>query len=125
MITQLIINGITLPQTSRDNYRCYSEKLSKQIDMINGRRVLEVRGNVQKISYTYDYLGDALTRDILSALRSNAVLSVSYLADDTTEMHSGEFLCESLTPPTFAFSRYGEAKWHNLAFVLREVAPND
>ena len=57
-MTQLIINGIYLPETSRDKYQCYPEELSVNVAMISGRTVREVRGHVQMISWSYDYMGN-------------------------------------------------------------------
>ena len=55
-MTQLILaDNIYLPQTSHDKYKCYPAQLGEQVDMISGRRVLEVRGWVQMIEYEYDY----------------------------------------------------------------------
>lgn len=124
-MVQLIINGIELPETSRDKYSCYPETLGQQIDMISGRRVTEVRGTVQKISYAYDYMGDALMRKVLAVIRSGRSFEVSYLPDDSDEMKTSVFLTESCTNPTFAFSRSGTPYWHNFDFVLREVTPHD
>lgn len=125
-MTQIILNNeVYLPETSRDKYRCYPATLSRQIDMISGRRVLEIRGHVQKIEYAYDYMGNALMRQVLGVLRSNASFPVTYLSDEDNELHSGVFLCESLSNPSFAFSKGGRPYWHNFSFVLREVAPHD
>lgn len=124
-MTQLIINDIILPKTSRDKYRCYPDILSTQVDMISGRRVVEIRGHVQKIHYSYDYFGDALMRQALAVLRSGSPFTVKYLPDNSGEMITSLFLCESLTNPTFAFARGGTPYWHNVEFVLREVRPHD
>lgn len=124
-MVQLIIAGITLPETSRDKYSCYPEILGQQIDMISGRRVTEVRGMVQKITYSYDYMGDELMRKVLAVIRSGRSFEASYLPDDSTQLQTSTFLTESYTNPTFAFSRGGVPYWHNLEFVLREVKPHD
>lgn len=124
-MTQLIINGIALPETSHDKYQCYPAPLGQQLEMISGRIVIESRGSVQKITYSYDYMGDALMRPLLAALRSGEVIKAQYLPDNSAEMVSGDFIVESITNPTFAFSRSGKAYWHNIAFVLREVKPHD
>ena len=50
-------------------------------------------------------------------------------------MYSGEFICESLTPPKFAYAepdyfttgddnRIALPRWHGIDFTLREVAPS-
>lgn len=123
-MTQLIIGGLVLPQTSRDRYSCYEEDLGSQLDMISGRRVTELRGKVQIISWSYDYLGDDLCRPLLTILRSGGSFPVSYLPDTSNELQEGTFLKTSLTNPTFAFSRGGKPFWHNIAFTLREVSPH-
>lgn len=125
MVQLILGDGIVLPETSHDKYLCYPELLVVQRDMISGRRVLEARGTVQKISYAYDYMKDSLCRAALAVLRSSASFPAVYLPDDSDEMRSGSFLCESLTNPSFAFSDGGRAFWHNLAFTLREVSPHD
>ena len=40
-MTQLIINGIYLPETSKDKYQCYPGELSVNVQMISGRTVQE------------------------------------------------------------------------------------
>ena len=123
---QLILNGqVELPQTSNDKYRCYPATLSQQLDMISGRRVLEERGHVQMIEYSYDYMGNELMRAVLGILRGGTSFPVAYLPDEGDTLVTGMFLTESITQPTFAFSRSGVPYWHNFAFTLREVKPHD
>lgn len=124
-MTQLIINGITLPQTSHDKYQCHPVPLGRNLEMISGRMVIEARGKVYQIVYSYDYMGDVLMRPLLEALRSGGVLDVQFLPDNSAEMQSGDFIVTDLTNPTFAFSKSGKAYWHNIAFSLREVKPRD
>ena len=123
---QLILNGqVELPETSRDKYKCYPATLSQQVDMISGRRVLEERGHVQMIEYSYDYMGNELMRAVLGILRGGTSFPVAYLPDEGDTLVTGMFLTESITQPTFAFSRSGVPYWHNFGFTLREVKPHD
>lgn len=124
-MTQLIINGIVLPETSGGKYKCYEGTLSDQIEMISGRVVTDVRGHVQFIEYSYDYMGNELVRQLLSALRAGTALTVKYLPDSGDDMKTSTFICEDLTPPVFAFSRSGKPYWHDISFTLREVRPHD
>lgn len=125
-MTQLILAGsIVLPETRQDKYKCYASTLSQQVDMISGRRVLEERGHVQMIEYSYDYMGNDLMRQVLTVLRSGQSFSVAYLPDEGDQMVSSSFLTESITDPVFAFSKSGKPFWHNFSFVLREVSPHD
>lgn len=123
-MTQLIIAGLVLPQTSRDKYSCYEEDLGSQVEMVSGRMVTELRSKVQIINWSYDYLGDELCRPLLNILRSGRSFQVSYLPDTSNELQTSVFLKTSLTNPTFAFARDGKAYWHNIAFTLREVSPH-
>lgn len=124
-MTQLIVGGVVLPQTSNDKYSCYPDKLATQVDMISGRRVQEVRGTVQKISYAYDTLEIDTWRQLAAVLRSGTSFSVQYLPDDSDTMVSSSFLVESIQAPRFGFARNGRGVWHDIAFTLREVRPHD
>ena len=125
-MTQLILaNSIYLPETSHDKSKCYPAQLGEQVDMISGRRVLEVRGQVQMIEYEYDYMGNELMRQVNSVLRSGQSFTVAYLPDGGDSLVVSTFLTESFPQPAFAFSRGGKPYWHNVAFTLREVQPHD
>ena len=124
-MVQLVIEGFVLPETSRNKYRCYPSELSREIDMVSGRRVREVRGKVQKIEWSYDYMTDSEYLQLLSLLRSGNALQVAYLPDDGTELKSSDFWVESIGNPSFAFSKGLKPYWHNVSFVLREVKPHD
>lgn len=127
-MTQIILGGLPLPEVSRGSYRCWPEDLSVQLDMISGRRVIETRGTVWKVSYSYDYMGEALMRQALAVLRSGAPFIASVLPDNSDEMVTSRFLTESLSPPGMAFSRRQgdkeKAFWHQIAFTLREERPH-
>ena len=123
-MVQLIVGGVVLPQTSNDKYSCFPEMLATQVDMISGRRVMEVRGTVQKVSYSYDTLDTQTWRSLASVLRSGTPITVQYLPDNSDTMVSSSFLVESLTSPTFGFATNGQAVWHDIAFTLREVRPS-
>ena len=122
---QLIIGGVTLPETSNDKYSAYPREIGTQIDMISGRRVTESRGHVEIITYSYDYMGNDLMRQVLTVLRSGTAFTAQYLPDDSDKLKSSEFVVESMENPTFAVSRSGKPFWHNISFTLREVSPHD
>jgi len=125
---QIVMGGRRLPEVSRDNYSCWEENLSVQVDMISGRRVIETRGKVWKVSYSYDYMGNELMREVLAVLRSGAPFIATVLPDNSDETLTSTFLVESLSPPSMAFSRRKGDKeaayWHKLAFTLREERPH-
>lgn len=124
-MTQIILNNsIYLPQTSRDQYRCYPSQLGTQVDMISGRRVLEVRGWVWVVEYEYDYMGNDLMRQVNAVLRSGKSFTASVLTDESDTMIVSTFLTDTFPMPYFAFSRSGVPYWHNVSFTLREVSPH-
>jgi hypothetical protein len=116
---------VTLPKTSGDKYRCYPTKLTEQLEMISGRVVTEIRGTVQVIEYAYDYMPDSQYKALLTALRSNPPLTVTYLPDDSSDMRTSDFIVTSYPTPTFAFAKGNKPYWHNVAFSMREVKPHD
>lgn len=122
-MTQINLNGLALPEVSRDRYSCWEEDLSVQVEMISGRVVIESRGKVWKASYQYDYMGNTLLRLLLAQLRTGAPVMATVLTD-SGETVTGRFVVESVTQPTFAFSRGGEGLWHNVGFTLREERPH-
>lgn len=124
-MTQLIINGLHLPKTSGDKYKCYPTKLAEQLEMISGRVVTEIRGTVQVIEYAYDYMPDAQYKALLTALRSNPPLTVTYLPDDSNDMRTSDFIVTSYPTPTFAFAKGDKPYWHGISFSMREVKPHD
>ena len=121
---QLIINEVLLPTTTHDRYQCFPEELREQIQMISGRIVEEVRGKVWRVEYTSGRMSDALTRQLLTALRAKGSKPVTFLPDDSDDMKASTFLVESLTPPTLSFFDGSEPVWTGLSFTLREVKPH-
>lgn len=128
-MTQINLAGWELPEVSRDNYKCAPADLSVQVDMITGRRVIETRGKVWKVSYSYDYMGEALMRNVLAVLRSGAPFLATVLPDNSDEPVTSMFLLESLEGPSMAFSRRTgdkeKAFWHRISFTLREERPHN
>lgn len=124
-MTQLVFGSLALPQTSNDKYKCYPSKLAEQVPMISGRMVTEVRGTVQIIEYSYDYMPDATYQALLAALRANPPITVTYLPDNSTTMVTSDFIVTSYPMPTFAFAKGDKPYWHNVAFSLRQIKPHD
>lgn len=117
-------NLLPLPEVSRDQYRCWEDMLSVQVDMISGRRVMENRGKIWRVSYSYDYMGNGTMRAALNILRSGAPFVATVLPDNSDTPVTSTFLVESITGPTMAFSRKDNAYWHNISFTLREERPH-
>ena len=124
MSSPLIISGIYCPEPDFDGYRAYEDTLREQVPMISGRIVEEVRGMVWRVEYTSGRMSDALTRQLLAALRAKGSKAVTFLPDNSDDMVPSTFLVESLTPPTLSFFDGQEPVWTGLSFTLREVKPH-
>lgn len=127
-MTQIILDGVLLPETSKDKYSCAPEDLSVQTTMISGRVTIETRGSVWVASYSYDYMGEELQRRALRVLRSGKPFLASVLPDNDDELITSIFIVTALERPSMAFSRRQgdkeKAFWHRLAFTLREERPH-
>ena len=123
-MTQLIINGVYLPTIDAGRYKAYLSQLGQSVDMISGRRIVEIRGNVWTIEASYRYLFDSVYLPVLEQLRKGVSFPVSFLPDDSTEMRTSMFLVEQLTPASYEATIDGKAIWSGLSFTLREVKPS-
>ena len=124
-MTQLILDGVYMPQRSNGAYACWEAELSQQVEMISGRAVKEYRGKVWRASASYDYLDQETYTAALAVLRRGKAFSANVLPDNGTDsMVSSTFIVESLTPATFGFTDKGKAVWRGLAFQIREVKPH-
>lgn len=119
-MTQLILNGDPLPETSNDKYTAELKEIGTNKRMISTRMVKEVSGNIWVIKYSYDYLADPALRKLLETLRGGEI-TVDFMTPEQDAPRSGTFLCTTFPAPAYAFSRSGKAFWHNVAFVLEEV----
>lgn len=122
-MTQLIINGITLPETTPDRYSAHPDTLKLQTEMISGRIVTEKRGTVWVVSYSYDWLPNSIWIPLAANLRDSTPMPVVFLPDNGDEMITDNMVTIELTNPTYAFARYSQPYWHNLAFSLRSERP--
>lgn len=124
---QIILEDIELPETSFDKYACWEELRTQQVDMISGRRVVEIMGErfkIWKARWSCDYLDNETTRKILAVLRRGGPFYATVLPDNREEMVTSSFLAESVTNPTFLIDDGGEPVWRGLGFALREEEPH-
>lgn len=122
---ELIVNNTLFPTSTHDNYSAYEVDVKEILEMADRSITEEVAGKIWMIEYRYDYMGELKLRECLNVLRGGGVKTVSFIPDNSDELQTSEFLVQSLTAPSLAFVRNNIGKWHNLAFVLREVRPHD
>lgn len=124
-MTQLILDGVYMPERSNGAYACWEDDLHKQIEMISGRIVREHRGKVWRASATYDYLDTETYTAALAVLRGGNSFPATVLTDDgSNTLVASTFLLESMTPAKFAFVDGNVPVWTGLSFQIREVKPH-
>lgn len=123
-MTQLILNGISLPESKR-RYRAYRDELSVSVEMINGRLVKELRGEIWRIEYQYGWFSDADKSALMAALElgRRQPIECTFITPHGTT-YTSNFWVESIEAPTFYWSSSGDPIWADFAFTLREVEPS-
>ena len=131
-MTQLILDttgyNVQLPESQKGGYTADEQPLSRSIEMISGRTVKEVRGNVWVISYQFGYFGDELKNNVLAALKKGEKepITCGFLPQESSEELSySEFFVTSYTRPKFMWSNNGKPLWGDYRIELREVKPHD
>lgn len=127
-MTQLIIDGISLPESVKGGYTANEQPLSRSIEMISGRTVKEVRGNVWVISYQFGYFDDELKNNVLAVLKKGEKepITCGFLPQESEqELTYSEFFVTSYTRPKFMWSNNGKPLWGDYRIELREVKPHD
>lgn len=147
-MTQLILDTtgtpVTLPESRNGGYTAERKPLSVEVEMITGRMVRELRGNVWVITYQYGYFNDTDKTKVISACEKGKRQSITcaFLPPDSNTMIMSEFLVTSFTYPKFIWSRQvmGEVEddegetmeslipvpmWGDFSVELREVEPSD
>lgn len=126
-MTQIILNGLLLPQTDFDRYSCGESPLTRNVTMVSGRWVQERIGakwKVWKVKWSYDCLEDEIARPLIDVLVSGGPFIASVLPNNQDELVTSTFVVESYTEPTFLIDDGNRPVWHGLAFTLREERPH-
>ena len=75
-MTQLILDSggasVVLPETRRESYVVDEEPLSRNLVMIAGNMVKELRGDVWVIDYQYGYFNDTDKDRVISACKKGS-----------------------------------------------------
>ena len=131
-MTQLILDTtgykVQLPESQKGGYTADEQPLSRSIEMISGRTVKEVRGNVWVISYQFGYFDGDMKNNVLAALKKGEKepITCGFLPQESSEELSySEFFVTSYTRPKFMWSNNGKPLWGDYRIELREVKPHD
>lgn len=131
-MTQLILDAteynVTLPESRKGGYTIESQPLSVDVEMVSGRMVRELRGNVWVIKYQYGYFDDVMKNKVLAACekgKRTPILCGFLPQESQAELTYSDFIVMSLTRPKFMWSTSGNPLWGDFQVELREVKPHD
>lgn len=131
-MTQIILDttgyNVQLPESQKGGYTADEQLLSRSIEMISGRTVKEVRGNVWVISYQFGYFDGEMKNNVLAALKKGEKepITCGFLPQESSEgLSYSEFFVTSYTRPKFMWSNNGKPLWGDYRIELREVKPHD
>ena len=131
-MVQLILDvdgeNISLPESRMGGYKVVKEPLSNTVQMISGRTVKEVRGNVWKVTYQYGYFDQDDMNDILAVCDKGMAepIMCSFLPQESAEeLTTIRFWVDSYNRPKFMWSREDTPYWADFSVTLTGVNPVD
>ena len=135
-MTQLILDtrgyNLTLPESQKGGYRASYEPLSVDVEMITGRLVRELRGNVWCVEYQYGFFDDEMKSKLIAICRKGRrePIQCGFLPPESTgALRYGSFFVVGFNQPKFMWSRDADGLpvplWADFSLSLREVKPSD
>ena len=115
---------VTLPESQKGGYIAELKPLSVDVEMVTGRIVRELRGNVWVLRYQYGYFTDQMRNSVLSACEKGRGQAITclFLPPHSEQMITSKFMItdgepiETLVPVPM---------WGDFSVELREVKPSD
>lgn len=139
-MTQLILdtNGspVTLPESQKGGYTAELQPLSVDVEMVTGRMVRELRGNIWVVTYQYGYFPDEEKNKVIAACQKGQAQSLrcAFLKPTSSgPLSYSNFLITAFTYPKFMWGRQISAEgeyevipmWGDFSLEMREVQPSD
>lgn len=136
-ITQLILDidgpaPLILPERRMGGYTAELNPLSVDVEMVTGRLVKELRGDVWEIKYQYGYFTEKMKNRVIEVCRRGRrkPITCEFLPPESTgERLVSRFWVMDFKQPKFYWSRPdGDGLpvplWGDFSMALREVKPN-
>lgn len=135
-MTQLILDtagsAVILPESRKGGYTAQYTPLSEDVEMITGRLVRELRGNVWVLGYRYGYFTTEMKNRVIAVCErgKRTPITCAFLRPDSDgELSYSQFFVTEFTYPKFYWSRDGNGTptplWGDFSLILREVKPSD
>lgn len=134
-MTTLILDtegvNLALPESRKGGYSAALAPLGVDVEMISGRMVRELRGEVWKITYQYEYFDEDMKNQVISVCRKGRrePIGCSFLPPESTNLITSRFWVLEFKEPKFYWGRKGTGApvplWGGFSMTLREVKPGD
>lgn len=131
-MTQLIIDGVVLPESKGGTYTAQKQPLYTEVQMASGRLVRELRGSAWVITYQYGFFNDQMKNSVIAACEKgiNTPIRCGFLQQESAgELTYSDFFVTSFSRPKFMWSRQAKGNtvplWGDFVLELREVRPSD
>ena len=135
-MTQLILDGIVLPESIKDTYKAWREILSTEVQMISGRVVRENRGFVWCIEYQHGYFDDETRNALIAACEKGRTrpITCGFMTQEGGNILTySDFFVKKFERPKFFWSTevaqgdifVPKPMWADFSVNLREVRPHD
>lgn len=135
-MTQLILDtdgqAVVLPESRKGGYTADFSPLHEDVEMISGRMVRELRGNVWKLSYRYGYFKEEMKNQVIAVCEKGkrTPITCGFLtADSGGTMRYSRFFVTAFTYPKFYWGKNDHGTliplWGGFSLTLREVKPGD
>lgn len=135
-LTQLILDvdgyNLILPESRKGGYSAQLTPLSEDVEMVTGRLVRELRGDVWVLGYEYGYFKAEMKNRVISACEKGkrTPIRCAFLPPDSDgALSQSLFWVTKFNYPKFFWSKnaYGTRVplWGEFSLTLREVEPSD
>lgn len=135
-ITQLVLDAdgdaVTLPESRRGGYTAARTPLHEDVEMISGRLVRELRGEVWTLGYQYSRFPDTLKNRVIAACEKGKRSPIAcrfLIPDGGGELEYSRFFVTKFTYPKFYWGKHDHGTlvplWGDFSLTLREVRPGD
>lgn len=138
-MTQLVldIDGLNVRLPESRAYTVENTPLAVDVEMVSGRLVKELRGNVWTITYQYGFFSDEERNRVIAACEKGRgeVIRCGFLPQESSDgaLTYSDFFVTEFSRPRFMWSRkvlqndsYGAVPmWADFSVTLREVKPHD
>ena len=133
-LTQLILDvdgdNLILPESSKGGYSAQLTPLSEDVEMVTGRLVRELRGNVWVLGYEYGYFKTEMKNRVIAACEKGkrTPITCAFLTPDSDgALSRSRFWVTKFNYPKFAWGKGNPPVplWGEFSLTLREVEPSD